>query len=78
MDVDQLSLLAARAAVPDPLLALDAVGRLRAEVERTEAVLVRRARTSGATWLQIATALGVSKQAVHKKHGGRRLFGTQP
>lgn len=44
-------------------------------MERIEAVLVRRARNSGTTWPQIAAVMGVSKQAVHKKHGGRRLFG---
>ena len=33
-------------------------------------------RERGWSWQQIAEALGVSKQAVHKKHGsGRRLRG---
>ncbi|WP_049566606.1 hypothetical protein [Streptomyces sp. SBT349] len=75
MDVRQLTTLAASTADDDPLAGLDAVARLRAEVERIEAVLVRRARNKGATWPRIAAVLGVSKQAVHKKHGGRGLFG---
>lgn len=59
----------------DPVVALRGVAQLRGEVERAEAVLVRRARNAGATWVQIAAALGVSKQAVHKKHAGRGLLG---
>lgn len=58
----------------DPRSGLSAAARLRQELERLEAVQVRRARTSGLTWEQIAAALGVSRQAVHKKHGGRRLL----
>ncbi len=41
------------------------------EIEREEAELVRRARTVGLTWQQIAACLDVSKQAVHKKYGRR-------
>ncbi|MCP9987021.1 hypothetical protein LUX01_10225 [Streptomyces sudanensis] len=59
----------------DPLEALRETAALRHRLEGQEEVLVYRARTAGATWTQIAEALGVSKQAVHKKYGGRRLFG---
>ncbi|GAA1142627.1 MULTISPECIES: hypothetical protein [Streptomyces violaceusniger group] len=75
MDVEQLTKLAASTADDEPLVGLSAVAQLRAEMERIEAVLVRRARNNGATWPQIAAVLGVSKQAAHKKHGGRGLFG---
>ncbi|CAL9511852.1 hypothetical protein [Streptomyces albus] len=75
MDVEQLTELAASTADGDPLVGLSAVARLRAETERIEASLVRRARNKGAAWPQIAAALGVSKQAAHKKHAGRGLFG---
>ena len=34
---------------------------------------MENARERGWSWQQIADALGVSRQAVHKKHGGRRL-----
>ncbi|MBO3088627.1 helix-turn-helix domain-containing protein [Cellulomonas dongxiuzhuiae] len=59
----------------DPLQALRETTALRRRLEGHEEVLVHRARVSGTTWTQIAEALGVSKQAVHKKYGGRRLFG---
>ncbi|WP_437426545.1 hypothetical protein [Williamsia muralis] len=59
----------------DPVSGLAATVRLRAELERTESVLVRRARVNGVTWAQIATILGVSKQAVHKKYSARSLLG---
>ncbi|MCC3296653.1 hypothetical protein LOC59_03625 [Arthrobacter sp. zg-Y916] len=59
----------------DPLQALREATALRRRLEGHEEVLVHRARVSGTTWAQIAEALGVSKQAVHKKYGGRHLFG---
>ncbi|WP_199035315.1 helix-turn-helix domain-containing protein [Glycomyces salinus] len=75
MDIEEFTALATATADPDPLLGLQAVSQMRAETERLEAVLVRRARNNGSSWAQIATILGVSKQAVHKKHGGRGLLG---
>ncbi|MFF2369980.1 hypothetical protein [Agromyces sp. NPDC058110] len=39
------------------------------ELDRAEAVAVRKARATGASWQLIALALEVSKQAVHKKYG---------
>ena len=75
MEVDVLvTLVRTAAADDDPRSGLRAAAQLRQELERLEAVQVRRARTRGLTWEQIATALGVSRQAVHKKHGGRRLL----
>ena len=68
--------LTAQAEDDDPLRALAASAELRREVERMETVQVRRARASGTSWAVIASALGVSRQAVHKKYGagfrGRR------
>lgn len=58
----------------DPRQGLAATAEARRELERLEAAQVRRARTQGTTWSEIAAALGVSKQAVHKKYGGRTLF----
>ncbi|GAA2426382.1 sigma factor-like helix-turn-helix DNA-binding protein [Actinomadura vinacea] len=75
MDVEELTDLVVATADKDPVVGLDAVARIRAEMERTEAVLVRRARNAGATWVDIAAVLGVSKQAVHKKYRGRQVFG---
>lgn len=61
----------------DPRVALAATADGIREFERLQTVLVRRARVQGITWAEIATVLGVSKQAVHKKYGGRRLFGAE-
>ncbi|WP_433005342.1 helix-turn-helix domain-containing protein [Kribbella sp. CA-294648] len=77
MNRPDLSELVVATAAADPLTALAATAELRTETERLEAVLVRRARNNGVTWTEIAAVLGVSKQAVHKKHGGRGLFGSQ-
>lgn len=75
MDIDSMEILARAVNEAEPLAGLAATVKLRAEVERAEAVLVRRARVTGATWAQIASALGVSKQAVNKKYSSRGLLG---
>jgi len=62
---------AADAASRDPRVGLRAVAALRRLVERLEALQVDNARRLGWSWEEIGAALGVSKQAVHKKHGGR-------
>lgn len=54
-----------------PAEALHAVAELRKEVARTESEAVLRARRAGLSWEAIATCLGVSKQAVHRKYGKR-------
>ncbi|GHA76930.1 HTH domain-containing protein [Streptomyces termitum] len=61
--------LAARAGDRDPRVGLRAVSALRRLLEQLEAVQVRGARAQGWSWQEIATELGVSRQAVHKKHG---------
>jgi DNA-directed RNA polymerase specialized sigma24 family protein len=53
----------------DPRVGLRAVAALRTLLERLESVQVRSARASGWSWQEIAAELGVSRQAVHKKHG---------
>jgi transcriptional regulator len=42
-------------------------------VEVLEALQVENARAKGWSWQHIAARLGVTKQAVHKKYGGRRF-----
>jgi DNA-directed RNA polymerase specialized sigma24 family protein len=59
------------AADADPRTGLRAVRALRRLVERLEDSQVRRARELGWSWQDIADVLGVSRQAVHKKHGRR-------
>jgi len=66
---DAMHTLTAEAGDQNPLAALHAVSELRRELDRHEASLVRRARNLGMGWQMIATALGVSRQAVHKKYG---------
>jgi DNA-directed RNA polymerase specialized sigma24 family protein len=61
--------LATRAGDRDPRVGLRAVAALRRLLEQLESVQVRSARHQGWSWQEIATELGVSRQAVHKKHG---------
>lgn len=55
----------------DPVVGLRAVAALRRLVEQLEELQVRNARDRGWSWADIAAAMGVSKQAVHKKYAGR-------
>ena len=66
--------LAAQASSRDPQVGLRAVGALRRLLEQLEALQVESARDHGWSWQEIATELRVSKQAVHKKHSGRRFL----
>jgi DNA-binding NarL/FixJ family response regulator len=59
-------------AVPrDPAEGFAAVLALRTLADRLEAGQVERAVSEGWSWTDIAAALGVSRQAVHKKHAKR-------
>jgi hypothetical protein len=58
----------------DPAVGLAAVASLRLLLVSLEELQVESARQRGWSWQQIADALGVSRQAVHKKHGGRGLL----
>jgi DNA-directed RNA polymerase specialized sigma24 family protein len=53
----------------DPAVGLRAVASLRSLLEAVEELQVVAARKRGWTWQEIATVLGVSKQAVHQKYG---------
>lgn len=55
----------------DPADAFAAVTALRRLADRTERDTVDLAMRQGWTWQQIATALGVTRQAVHKRHARR-------
>lgn len=55
----------------DPADGLAAVVALRRLADRLEDGEVERALADGWTWEQVAEALGVSRQAVHKKHARR-------
>ncbi|MGA5761814.1 hypothetical protein [Nonomuraea bangladeshensis] len=77
MEHDPIAALTRAVTADDPINSLAAIAEFRRELARMEAVAVRRARAQGASWTEIAAALGLSKQAVHKKHGGRGLFRAQ-
>jgi transcriptional regulator with GAF, ATPase, and Fis domain len=67
--------MAAPAEIPspeDPAAALAAVVALRRLADRLERAAVRRAIDQGWTWAQVAEALGVTRQAAHKRHARRR------
>ena len=68
-DADQLGALTVAVRSDDPATGLRAAVALRRLAEQVEADHVRRARLHGWSWEQVGDALGVSKQAAHKKHG---------
>jgi predicted transcriptional regulator len=57
----------------DPADGLAAVVALRRHADRLEDVEVERAMRAGWTWAEVAEALGVTRQAVHKKHAKRLI-----
>jgi hypothetical protein len=71
--VAQATKLAGQASSRDPTVGLAAVGSLRVLLESLEELQVGNARALGWSWEEIGRALGVSRQAVHRKYGRRRL-----
>ena len=55
----------------DPREGVEGVVALRRTLEALEAAQVENAFVAGWSWARIAEVLGVSKQAVHKKHAKR-------
>jgi predicted transcriptional regulator len=57
----------------DPADALAAVVALRRLADRLEDAAVEQAMRAGWSWPDVAEALGVTRQAVHKKHAKRLI-----
>lgn len=75
MEDDDMRTLVSAADDDDPRVALRAAAALRHRVEQRQSELVRRARNQGLTWAEIASNLGITKQAVHRRYGGTGLLG---
>lgn len=60
--------VAQQATSQDPAVGLRAVAALRRLADQLETLQVGNARAQGWSWDAIGALLGVSKQAVHKKH----------
>ena len=69
---DRLVALARSAAgAADPEAGLRAVAELRGRLDALETSHVERALGGGCSWSRIGAALGVSRQAAHRKHAWR-------
>lgn len=64
--------------ISDPLTRLDAVRWAREQVEHLEADAVRAARESGATWKDIGTIYGLTKQGAQQRFGSTMGAATEP
>lgn len=69
MDSSRIAAVAADTA--DPRAGLRAVASLRVLADRLELSQVEAALRAGLSWQDIADALGVTRQAAHKKHSKR-------
>lgn len=75
MESSQIAAVAAD--TTDPKAGLRAVASLRVLADTLELLQVESALRSGMKWQEIADALGVTRQAAHKKHA-RRVDPTIP
>lgn len=71
VDLDESRRLVDAGIHNDPEVGLAAVVALRQLVEVLEALQVDNARAKGWSWRDIGRRLGLTKQAVHYKHGLR-------
>ncbi|MFT3876730.1 MAG: helix-turn-helix domain-containing protein [Propioniciclava sp.] len=69
--MESLQVVEVAADTRDPRAGLRAVASLRALTERLELAQVEAGLRAGMSWQGVADALGVSRQAVHKKYAKR-------
>jgi len=69
--MESTAIAAVAADLSDPRAGLRAVSSLRVVADTLELKQVEAALRSGLSWQEIADALGVSRQAVHKKYAKR-------
>ncbi|MEE2038752.1 hypothetical protein Q8791_16125 [Nocardiopsis sp. CT-R113] len=69
--MDAVELAAVASDTSTPVQGLRAVASLRTVVDSLELRQVEEALRAGESWTSIAAALGVTRQAVHKKYGKR-------
>ncbi|WP_029089202.1 hypothetical protein [Brevibacterium album] len=69
--MESIRIAEAAADTSDPRVGLRAVASLRALTDRLELAQVEAGLRAGLAWQDIAAALGVSRQAVHKKYAKR-------
>ena len=62
----------------EPADALAGVAALRRLADQIEDAAVERAMRAGWSWPQVAEALGITRQAVHKKHARRLVAAGVP
>ena len=70
--MDKATELASAVDSKDPRVGLRAVAALGRGPELVAPVVGPPPRAAGWSWQEIAAELGVSRQAVHKKHAARR------
>jgi hypothetical protein len=66
-----MSLLSTDALPGDPLDAIEEITASEVELDRLRCALVKKARQSGRSWEQIASALGTSRQAAWEYYTAR-------
>jgi hypothetical protein len=53
----------------EPLVILDSLAEMKEVLQQIERAAVEEARAQGATWVQVAEALHVTRQAVEQRFG---------